>query len=31
MEAVAERAEKAIKDNEQRKPAPKPVPKSLQN
>ena len=31
MEAVAERAEKAIKDNEQRKPGPKPVPKSLQN
>jgi hypothetical protein len=31
MEAVAERAEKAIKDSEQRKPAPKPVPKSLQN
>lgn len=31
MEAVAERAEKAIKDNEQRKPTPKPVPKSLQN
>lgn len=31
MEAVAERAENAIKDNEQRKPAPKPVPKSLQN
>jgi len=31
MEAVAERAEKAIKDNEQRKPAPKPVPKSLHN
>ena len=31
MEAVAERAEKAIKDNKQRKPAPKPVPKSLQN
>ena len=31
MEAVAERAEKAIKENEQRKPVPKPVPKSLQN
>jgi uncharacterized protein len=31
MEAVAERAEKAIKENEQRKPASKPAPKSLQN